>query len=77
MRAPIILYMEKETEDRIIALETKLLYLQDYVDKLQAVCVEHTETIDELREENKLISARFRELQDSLEDIPNRKPPHY
>lgn len=77
MRAPIILYMEKETEDRIIALETKLLYLQDYVDKLQAVCVEHTEAIDKLREENKLISARFRELQDSLEDIPNRKPPHY
>ena len=69
--------MDKDTEERIIGLETKVAYLQDYVDKLQAVCVEHTETIDKLREENKLISAKFREVMDSLEEIPNRKPPHY
>lgn len=69
--------MEKETEDRIINLETKLAFLEDYVQKLQAVSVEHTNEIEKLREENKVISARFRELQDSLEDIPNRKPPHY
>ena len=69
--------MEKETEDRIINLETKLAFLEDFVQKLQAVSVEHTNEIEKLREENKVISARFRELQDSLEDIPNRKPPHY
>jgi SlyX protein len=69
--------MEKETEDRIINLETKLAFLEDYVQKLQDVSVEHTDEIEKLREENKLISSRFRELQDSLEDIPNRKPPHY
>jgi Uncharacterized protein conserved in bacteria len=69
--------MEKETEDRIINLETKLAFLEDYVQKLQAVSVEHTNEIEKLREENKIISSRFRELQDSLEEIPNRKPPHY
>lgn len=37
--------MEKEAEDRITGLEIKLAYLEDYVNQLQAVSVEHTETI--------------------------------
>jgi SlyX protein len=69
--------MEKETEEKIIALETKLAYLEDYVKQLQEVSVENSQTIERLREENKIISSRFRELLNNLEEIPNRKPPHY
>ena len=69
--------METETNERLTSLETKLSYLEDFVNKLQDVAVSQTKEIDVLREENRVLSARFRELLDSLEEIPNRKPPHY
>ncbi|WP_288304392.1 SlyX family protein [Treponema succinifaciens] len=70
--------MEKEVEEKIISLETKLAYMEDFVNQLQAVSVEHTETIERLRTENKFLSQKLHEVSDILEgDIPNRKPPHY
>ena len=70
--------MEKEAEDRITGLEIKLAYLEDYVNQLQAVSVEHTETIERLITENRMMSRKIRDMSDHLEgDIPNRKPPHY
>lgn len=70
--------MEKEAADRITGLEIKLAYLEDYVNQLQAVSVEHTETIERLITENRMMSRKIRNMSDQLEgDIPNRKPPHY
>ena len=70
--------MDKETEERIIALETKLAYMEDFVNQLQDVSVEQGKTIELLRTENKMMSQKIRDLSDALEgDIPNRKPPHY
>ena len=70
--------MNENLSEEIIALQTKLVYLEDYVDKLQEVCVEHTEQIELLRKENKLLSQKVKDLSDSVEgDIPNRRPPHY
>ncbi|MBP5358720.1 MAG: SlyX family protein [Treponema sp.] len=70
--------MDKETEERIIALETKLAYMEDFVNQLQEVSVEQGKTIELLRTENKMMSQKIRDLSDALEgDIPNRKPPHY
>ncbi|MDO4505883.1 MAG: SlyX family protein [Spirochaetales bacterium] len=70
--------MEKETEERIIQLETKLAYLEDFLNQLQAVAVENSATIEKLREENKLMAQKIRDISDQMEgDIPNRKPPHY
>ena len=70
--------MDKETEDRIIALETKLAYMEDFINQLQQVSVEHTETMELLRKENKLLSQKVKDMSDMMEgDIPNRKPPHY
>ena len=70
--------MEQEAESRIIALETKLAYLEDFVQQLQGVCVEHTQTIEALRAEQKLLAEKVRDMAQQLEgDIPNRKPPHY
>jgi SlyX protein len=69
--------MEKETEDRIITLETKLAYLEDFVSQLQEVSVAQTKQIDILKQENKMMSGKLQDLSDSLEEIPNRKPPHY
>ena len=64
-------------EHALDAVEMKLAYLEDFTAKLQEVAVEQGKTIDILREENKLLSSRLRDLIDNLEEIPNRKPPHY
>lgn len=70
--------MDKETEERIIALETKLAYMEDFVNQLQEVSVEQGKTVELLRTENKMMSQKIRDLSDAIEgDVPNRKPPHY
>ena len=70
--------MDKETEERMIALETKLAYMEDFVNQLQEVSVEQGKTIELLRTENKMMSQKIRDLSDAIEgDVPNRKPPHY
>lgn len=70
--------MEKETDDRITAIEMKLAYMEDFVNQIQNVAVEQTKTIDRLQKEIKLMSDKIREMSNVAEgDIPNRKPPHY
>ena len=68
--------MEKETEERFIAVETKIAYMDDFIQKLQEEAVEAAKQITILREENKILSSRIMDLSENIE-IPNRKPPHY
>ena len=70
--------MEKETEDRLTAIEMKLAYMEDFVSQIQNVAVDQAKTIDKLQKEVKMMSDRIREMSNQMEgDIPNRKPPHY
>lgn len=70
--------MDKETQDEIIKLETKLAYMEDFLNQLQEVSVEHTNLIEKLEKENKILSQKINDMSEQLEgDIPNRKPPHY
>ena len=70
--------MEKETTDRITAIEMKLAYMEDFVNQIQNVAVEQAKTIDKLEKEIKLMADKMREMSDTMEgDIPNRRPPHY
>lgn len=70
--------MEKETEDRLTAIEMKLAYMEDFVSQIQNVAVDQAKTIDKLQKEIKMMSDRIREMSNVMEgDIPNRKPPHY
>ena len=68
--------MENEINERFIALEMKVAYMEDFIEKLQEVCVENQKTIEMLRQENKILSGRIQDLSENIE-IPNRKPPHY
>lgn len=69
---------ETYDESRLVALETKLSYLEDFLNQLQAVTVTHSEQLALLQKENRLIAQKLRDLSDTLEgDIPDRKPPHY
>lgn len=65
-----------ETEERLIAMETKIAYMDDFIAKLQEQAVDNTKTIELLREEIRILSSRIKELGDN-EEIPNRRPPHY
>ena len=70
--------MEKETEDRLTAIEMKLAYMEDFVSQIQNVAVDQAKTIDKLQKEIKMMSDRIREMSNQMEGyIPNRKPPHY
>lgn len=68
--------MDKEIEEKFIALETKIAYMDDFIAKLQEVAVENQKEIRILREENQILSGRIQDLSDNIE-IPNRRPPHY
>lgn len=68
--------MESEIEERFVALEMKMAFMEDFVRQLQDVCVENQLTIERLRQENSVLSDRIADLTESIE-IPNRKPPHY
>lgn len=68
--------MDAETEERFIALETKLAYMEDFVEKLQTETVEQSRQIEILRKENQILADRYKELLKNT-DIPNRRPPHY
>lgn len=62
--------------ERFIALETKIAYMDDFINKLQEETLENQKMIHYLREENQILAGRIQDLSENLE-IPNRKPPHY
>ena len=66
----------ENTEERFIALETKIAYMEDFINKLHEETLENQKAIQILREENKILSSRIQDLSENLE-IPNRRPPHY
>ncbi|NLK46453.1 MAG: SlyX family protein [Treponema sp.] len=67
-----------KNENRLTSLEIKLSYLEDFLNKLQNISVEHTNEIDILKAENRILKEKISELLEAQEDeIQNRKPPHY
>lgn len=70
--------MEKETDERLTAIEMKLAYMENFVNQIQDVTVEQAKTIDKLQKEIKMMSDKIRDMSNVMEgDIPNRRPPHY
>ena len=71
-------FMENEFDSRLTEIEIKLSYLEDFMNKIQKITVEHTEAIERLKAENRTLKAKVAELVEFQEgDMPNRKPPHY
>lgn len=66
-----------EHDERIARVEVKLSYLEDFMNKLQAIAVEHTDSIDRLKAENRALRDKLGEVSDAIQDIPNVRPPHY
>lgn len=65
-------------EKRLTAVETKLSYLENFVESLQAVVTDHNAQLDLLRNENIRLYNKIIELEESEGDsILDKRPPHY
>ncbi|MBR0033224.1 MAG: SlyX family protein [Treponema sp.] len=68
--------MDDSIEEKLVNLEVKFSYMEDFISKLQEVCVENQKEIEILRRENQILAGRIQDLSENME-IPNRRPPHY
>ncbi len=66
-----------ETEARLERIEVKLAYLEDFLDRLQAEVVERNTLLDRLAAEQGAVREKITAMAQELEEIPDRRPPHY
>jgi len=66
-----------EIETRFEAVESKLAHLEYFLNKLQDQVVERSLAADRLASEHAAVKEKLLQLAADLEEIPNRKPPHY
>lgn len=66
-----------ETNEQLTRIEIKLVYLEDFMNKFQSIALEHTESIERLKNENKALRAKLGEIEDGMQEFPQIKPPHY
>jgi SlyX protein len=62
---------------RLEKIETKLAFLEDFLVRLQDEVVGGNAVLDRLAAENTAMKERIQAISQSLEELPNQKPPHY
>ncbi|GAB1484565.1 hypothetical protein MASR2M78_33830 [Treponema sp.] len=68
---------ENEIEDRFRQLETKLAFMEDFIQRLQEEVVTRNSFTDRLAAEHSALKEKMLEIAAELEEVPNPKPPHY
>ncbi|MDR0878259.1 MAG: SlyX family protein [Treponema sp.] len=66
-----------EQEERLQKIETKLAYLEDFLNRLQDDAVERNSRLDSLFTEHRAIKSKILQISEDLEEYPDRRPPHY
>lgn len=64
-----------DTEQRLIKIETDLVYIQDTVRELNEIVSAQQAAITKLEKQNEALIKRIEDL--DTEARPNRRPPHY
>ena len=64
-------------EGRLERIEVKLAYLEDFLNRLQAEVVERNLILDRLAAEQSAVREKVLSMAQEMEEIPNRRPPHY
>lgn len=67
----------EHTQDQLTNIETKLAFLEDFIDKLQDTAVEHTDSIERLKQENRALKTKIGNIADAVQEMPHVRPPHY
>jgi SlyX protein len=62
---------------RFETIETKLAFLEDFLNRLQDEVVVRNSALDRVIAENKAIKEKLAFLAQNQEEIPSQKPPHY
>jgi SlyX protein len=68
---------QQELDRRLEKIETKLAFLEDFLTRLQDEVVRRNAEMDKLTAEHHAMKTRVLQISQDLEEIPNRKPPHY
>lgn len=66
-----------DLEQRFEAIESKLAHLEYFLNKLQDQVVERNLAADRLAAEHAAVKAKLLQIASELEEIPDRRPPHY
>lgn len=66
-----------QVDERLDRLEIKLAYIEDFLERLQSAVLEQTRQTEKLSQEHRVLKEKILFLTKELEEIPNRKPPHY
>jgi SlyX protein len=68
---------QEEIRQRFDTIETKLAHLEDFLGRLQEQVLERNGVSDRLVSEQAAVKEKLLQVAAELEEIPNRKPPHY
>ena len=66
-----------QVDERLERIEIKLAYLEDFLERLQSAVLEQNKQAEKLSQEHRELKEKILFLTKELEEIPNRKPPHY
>jgi len=66
-----------QVDERLERIEIKLAYLEDFLERLQSAVLEQNKQAEKLCQPHRVLKEKILFLTKELEEIPNRKPPHY
>ncbi|MCD1655820.1 SlyX family protein [Treponema zuelzerae] len=66
-----------ESDDRLVTIEMKLAYLEDFLGRLQETVLQQNDDLDKIKNENKALRTKLTDLSDTMQDMPHVRPPHY
>lgn len=69
--------MYTQIDERLERLEIKIAHMEDFLDRMQSVVIDQSKQIEKLNQEHRVLKDKILFLTKELEEIPNRKPPHY
>ena len=67
----------EEIAERFRTIETKLAYFEDFLLRLQEEVLDRNASADKLSAEHAAVKEKLMQVAAEIEEIPNRKPPHY
>jgi len=68
---------QEEISRRFDTIETKLAFLEDFLGRLQEQVLDRNSVSDRLVSEQAAVKEKLLQVAAELEEIPNRRPPHY